>query len=261
MSDPYGQNPNQPGQDPYGQGGQPGQPGPGQPGPGQPGQPGHSPYAPPPSANPYGAPQGGGYGPPSGGYPGGYPGGAESGQPKTDGLSVAALVLSFLCCLAPVGLILGILGLSRTKGGQRKGRGLAIAAIIVGIVMTLASAGVATAVFIFADSIVTPANAKVGQCVDVEEDGGTVNLLKKDCTEKHDGEIVGVEKVTASNLEDIEQSMAGYCATAIDSDDLAKLSDYLTDIKAVIEDPKNVKKGDTLVCYVEPEEELSEPLL
>lgn len=213
-------------------------------------------------SNPYGQPNpyggggagGGNYGPPQGGGFGQVP-------PKTDGVSIAALLLSFLCFLAPIGVILGFVGLGRTKGGRRKGRGLAIAAIVVGILMSLISAAVALVVFVFADSLVTPESAEVGQCVDVSEKDGSVFLREKDCSEEHDGEIVGVTEITSDNLDDVEDSMAGYCATAIDPDDLAKLTDYVDDIEAITEDPKNVEVGDHLVCYVNSEDKLSEPIL
>lgn len=236
MSDPYGSNS---GSNPYGQ----------------------NPYGQqPPPPGPYG----GGYG--GGGYGGGPQGfgggGGFGGQPpKTDGVSIAALVLSFLCCLAPIGFILGIVGIRRTKGGQRKGRGLAIAAVVIGILVSIVTAIAGAAIFIFADSLVTPGNAKVGQCVNVDEDSGSVLLYKKECTEEHDAEIVGVAEVTDENREEIESSMAGYCATAIDPDDFAKLAEYLDEINALIEDPDDVSVGDTLVCYVEPSGKLSDPIL
>jgi len=181
--------------------------------------------------------------------------------PRTDGISIASLVTSFLCCLAPVGVVLGFVGLARTKGGQRKGRGFAIAGIVVGLLMSIVSAVAVVAIVMFADSMVTPGNAEVGQCVDVDEDGDAVFLRKKDCTEEHDAEIVGVEEVTDANLEDIERGTVAYCSTAIDADDLAKLTEHLEDINAVIEDPDDVSVGDHLVCYVEPDEGLTEPLL
>jgi len=181
--------------------------------------------------------------------------------PKTDGISIAALVTSLLCCLAPVGVVLGFVGLSRTKGGQRKGRGLAIAGIVIGLLMSIGSAVAVGALFLFADSVVTPAKAEVGQCVDIDEDDGTVLMRKKECTEEHDAEIVGVAKVTSDNLSEIEDGMASYCATAIDPDDLTKLAPYIQDINAVIEDPEKVEVGDHLVCYVEPDDELTKPLL
>lgn len=239
MSDPYGSNAgNNSGSNPYGQ----------------------NPYGQqPPAPTPYGGGYGGGYGGPQGF--GGDGGGFGGQPPKTDGVSIAALVLSFLCCLAPIGFILGIVGIRRTKGGKRKGRGLAIAAVVIGILVSIVTGIAAAAIFIFADSLVTPGNAKVGQCVNVDEDDGAILLYKKECTEEHDAEIVGVAEVTDENRDEIESSMAGYCATAIDPDDFAKLSEYLDEINALIEDPDDVSVGDTLVCYVEPSGKLSDPIL
>ncbi|GAA4104567.1 DUF4190 domain-containing protein [Nocardioides kongjuensis] len=236
MSDPYGQNPPQ---NPYGQN--------------QPPNPYGQP-APPPA--PYASGSGGGYG-----APGGFPGGSDPMPPKTDGVSIAALVTSLLCCLAPLGVILGIVGLSRTKGGQRKGRGLAVAGIVIGLLMSIGSAVAGAALFLFADSLVTPGEAEVGQCVDVDDSDGTILMREKKCTESHDAEIVGVAKVTSANLSEVEDSMAGYCAKAIDSDDLAKLTSYIQDINAVIEDPDKVSVGDHLVCYVQPDDKLTKPIL
>ena len=227
VSDPYGNSP----QNPYG---------------GQPNQ--------------YGAPQGGGYGPPTGGLPP-APGGYDAMPPKTDGLSIAALVTSLLCCLAPIGVILGIVGLGRTKNGQRKGRGLAVSAIVIGVLMSIGTAVAGAALFIFADSLVTPDNAEVGQCVDISKDDNSIVMRKKECTEKHDAEIVGVAKVTKENLSQIETGMAAYCLTAIDKDDIAKLGTGIGDVKAVIEDPKKVSVGDHLVCYYEPGKKLDKSVL
>ncbi|GAA3551914.1 DUF4190 domain-containing protein [Nocardioides daeguensis] len=238
MSDPYGQN--QP-QNPYGQN--------------QPPNPyGQAPVPPPPA--PYASGSGGGYG-----APGAFPGGSDPMPPKTDGISIAALVTSLLCCLAPLGVILGFVGLSRTKGGQRKGRGLAIAGIVIGLLMSIGTAVAGAALFVFADSVVAPGDAEVGQCVDIDEDNGTVLMREKKCTEEHDAEIVGIAKVTSDNLDAVENGMAAYCATAIDPDDLVKITPYAGDLNAVIEDPKDVSVGDHLVCYVEPDDELTKPIL
>jgi hypothetical protein len=48
--------------------------------------------------------------------------------------SIVGFVLSLLGCSAPLGFILGIVGIVRTSGGQRRGRGLAIAAIPISLV-------------------------------------------------------------------------------------------------------------------------------
>lgn len=121
--------------------------------------------------DPYGAPPGGYGAPPAYGAPPVYgappteghgalpPGvygapvsGVEPRQgPPTDVVSVVGLVLAFL--LAPVGLVLSIVGLVRTAGGRRKGRGIAIAGVIVSILMTvLATVAVVALVVLVRDA-------------------------------------------------------------------------------------------------------------
>jgi hypothetical protein len=213
---------------------------------------------PPPSGqNPYGQT-------PYGGTP--YPGGGEYGaQPvekKTDGVSIAAFVTGLVCC-APVGVILGIIGIARTKNGQRKGRWAAVTGIVLGVLGIVAWVGLAVGgVWIFENTI-RPDNAEVGQCVDIEDDGGEVSMLKKDCTEDHDGEIVGVEKVDSENREAIETGMADFCAEVVSAEDLTTIFERGDlELNAVIEDPDNVENGDTLVCYAQATEgKLDEKIL
>lgn len=60
------------------------------------------------------------------------PGDAGASQPPLSGLAVASLVLSSLVCLAPLGLVLGVVALVRMPRGSRRGKGLAIAGTAVG---------------------------------------------------------------------------------------------------------------------------------
>ncbi|MEU2065743.1 DUF4190 domain-containing protein [Streptomyces anulatus] len=53
-------------------------------------------------------------------------------QPPLSGLAVASLVLSLLVCLAPLGLVLGIVALVRIPGNGKRGKGLAVAGTAVG---------------------------------------------------------------------------------------------------------------------------------
>lgn len=217
---------------------------------------GNDPYGQQPP-NPY---DGGGAG---GSYPPPPPGGAFE-QPKTDGVSIAALVLSLICC-APVGLVLGILGVRRTKGGVRKGRGLAIAGVVLGLLGLLVWVGLgilSVAGVGFFKSIVQFDEAKVGQCVNIDTDDNNGVLLREaDCDKKHDGEIVGVAKVTSDNLDDIRSQMTSYCRTAITREDQRKLADYRDDVKAITENPDDVQVGDHLVCYIEPSDQLDHSIL
>lgn len=53
-------------------------------------------------------------------------------QPPLSGLAVASLVLSLLICLAPLGLVLGVVALVRIPGNGKRGKGLAVAGTAVG---------------------------------------------------------------------------------------------------------------------------------
>ncbi|PWN01566.1 hypothetical protein DJ010_18680 [Nocardioides silvaticus] len=224
---------------------------------------GNDPYGQQQPQNPYG---GGG-----GQYGGGQyaaPGGGQ--QPaKTDGVSIASLVTSLICC-APVGFILGIVGLKRTKGGQRKGRGLAITGLVLGLVGLLAWVGIgiaAVAGVAWFQSIVEVDEAEAGVCVDIDDDdSNSVLMYEKECTEDHDGEIVGVAEVTDENLEQIESEMTAYCVTTVLSEEeVTKITeaglDVFADLKALTEDPNDVEVGDHLVCYVESDDKLDEKIL
>ncbi|NYJ00581.1 hypothetical protein HNR19_001279 [Nocardioides thalensis] len=203
----------------------------------------------------YGAPGGGQYGAPGGGQ-------AFGSEPtKTDGLSIAAFVSSLVCC-SPVAIVLGFIGLSRTKNGQRKGRWAAVLGLVLGIIGLLAGAAVIVFVVILGNTLVTPGNAEVGQCVNIDEEDNTVTMTKKECTEEHDGEIVATTTVDDDNRADITEQMSLFCQTLIDEEDMATLNEHPDlEYNAVLEDPDNVENGDHLVCYVESEEKLTEPLL
>lgn len=246
MSDPYGQNP--PGQNPYGQPQQPAQP------------------------QPYGG--AGGYGPPPGG---GTPGGFGSQPPKTDGVSVASFVLSLLCCTGLIGLILGFVGLSRTKGGQRKGRGFAIAGVVLGIGSVLAGIGAAVFLVFFAQSVVTPDNAEAGQCVNVTTEDDSVFLRKKDCADEHDGEIVHVgeareiEDAATEIAVDMPESLSSITSDAEAQEAICShlvgdaASDFPDDLEWVLAfneaDRDDPDDDAPFLCYVESSSKLDEPLL
>jgi hypothetical protein len=105
--------------------------------------PGTQPYGTPPYGTPpYGTP---GYGTPPPGYQGyGYPYAA----PKTNGLAIAALVVSLvsLVMCPPVGLAAAIMGhIARKQVAERReeGAGMALAGIIVGWIGVALSAAIA----------------------------------------------------------------------------------------------------------------------
>lgn len=210
--------------------------------------------------NPYGGPPPEGQSPygdqsPYGGQP--YPAGGEYGAPgpdvKTDGVSIAAFVTGLLCCTGPIAVILGIVGIARTKNGQRKGRWAAVTGLVLGVLGIVVIIGlVVGGVWIFSNTV-RPDNAEVGQCVNVEaDDQEGLLMLKKDCSESHDAEIVGVQTVNSDNREDIQQQMNEYCIEVVSEADRETIDSHGgLELKAFIEDPDNVENGDHLVCYVE----------
>jgi hypothetical protein len=79
----------------------------------------------------------GGFAPPPPNLPPGYVMVAANTGLRTSGMAIAGFVLSFLGCLAILGLIFSIIGHNEIKqsNGQVKGEGLALAGIIISIVM------------------------------------------------------------------------------------------------------------------------------
>lgn len=71
--------------------------------------------------------------------------------PRWSAAAITGFVMSFLLVLAPLGVILGIVGIVRTWGGKRRGMGLSIAAIPIGlIVATITTIVIVMAVVMFA---------------------------------------------------------------------------------------------------------------
>jgi hypothetical protein len=217
---------------------------------------GNDPYGQQPPSNPYGAPA------PAGGFP---------APAKTDGVSIASFVLSLLCC-GPVGLVLGIVGLGRTKNGQRKGRWAAILGIVIGIVGMLAAGGITAVIVFFVNSQITPDNAEVGQCMDIREDGDSIYLTEKDCTEDHDGEIVFVDEfgvieetdpsLMPDDINDLTDAAISYavCSSLMDPADVEKVPADAT-WGLALTDPNDPADDDKFICYVEGKDTLDEPIL
>ena len=231
MSDPYG---SPSGSNPYGQ----------------------NPYGQqPPAPQPYGG--GGSYG---GGGPQGYGGGGGGfgGQPpKTDGVSIASFVLSLLCCTGLIGLILGFVGLSRTKNGQRKGRGFAIAGIVLGILSVLLAIG---GVVIVATGVLGERinDLKDGQCLtgnglDKSADEGVSGIHVVDCTDEHDAQVIATKTLSSEEADDFEygnqSQIVDYCTPMLDSGEAGLLLDPKYYVIALTQE-KTPSSGDKIVCVI-----------
>ncbi len=85
-----------------------------------------------------------------------FPDPGASGHHRPPAWSVAAItgfIFAFLLVLAPLGILLGIVGLFRTRGGQRKGRGLSIAAIPIGLAVSAFTGLVILSVWYFREGM------------------------------------------------------------------------------------------------------------
>lgn len=233
-----------------------------------------SPYTPPsnpygaPPPNPYGGPQFNpssfpayGNGPQYAGGPG-YPGAPA----KTDGMAIGALVASVIglctCIGAIVGIVLGFISLSRIKASGAGGRGMAIAGVVLGFAgIVLWIVGIVVLGVIGFHQIVTPSNARAGQCVNIDEsDVNAVTMTKRSCTKSHDGEIIATATITNDNLQAARQP--GFCRTLVDPGVLADLEQVPgLSREWVSEHPTDIRVGDHVVCYVRSSTKLTEDLL
>ncbi|MFK0226309.1 DUF4190 domain-containing protein [Streptomyces sp. NPDC090303] len=182
--------------------------------PSQPSQP-----TPPPSGGPQsgGGPGAGGWPAPgpytSPGMPYGPPGPAPYGQPphrSTNGFAVASLVAGLVCCVPPLGLVLGLVALPRIRKRDQNGKGLAIAGIALSVVSCLllvaglVSGGFRTAYESFKEGVDEASRSRSafalrpGQCFTDHSKGEeyATDVRVVDCAGPHDGEVSGTFKVT-----------------------------------------------------------------
>ncbi|MER5740297.1 DUF4190 domain-containing protein [Streptomyces sp. NPDC002262] len=165
------------------------------------------PYATP---GPYAAP--GPYtspGMPYAGVPGPY---GPYGRPATttNGLAIGSLVSGIVCCLPPLGLVLGIFALRQIKRRGQGGKGLAIAGTVLSSISTLLvllgliTGQIQDAVRGFNEGVREAASSRMpmelrtGECFldDAGQGEYTLGVRVVDCAEPHDGEITGRFEVT-----------------------------------------------------------------
>lgn len=177
------------------------------------------------------------------------------------GLAIAALVLSFTCVLSWLGVVLGIVGIFRTGRGRAKGRWMAVTAIVVGLLLTALLVAIASFGVWIGKQFVTPENAEVGECADIERDGRNVGLLRTDCSGEHDAQIFAVHELTTREVAAIDSRRMGTLDVCIveASENVGGngRSRTLTvdgvdvRIDGVLEDPDNPSVGDVAVCFIE----------
>lgn len=192
---------------------------------------------------PYGAPPP--YGEPDSPY-------APAGGRPTDAVSITGFVLSLLCCTSVVGMILGIVGLSRTKNGIRGGRWAAVSAIAIGAAGTLVFVGLVGFFTWFGTSTVFLSSAEPGQCVEVDElSGSDATLFKKDCDEPHEAEVVVAGEFSRADADRFEPGLPeAVCEELLPAAYAEAYASGDYDLGLVFETDEP-EPGEDFICYLE----------
>lgn len=110
----------------------------------------------------------------------------------------------------------------------------------------------------------TPDTAEAGQCVDIDDDAGQIDITVAACGRDHDAQIVHVTDVTEAIGADADlDDAAALCPSFMAPDDVAALEAYDGDLTwgLLIDEPDNLDGYDRLVCYVQdPDGQLDEQL-
>ncbi|MFB6837475.1 DUF4190 domain-containing protein [Streptomyces sp. NPDC056361] len=146
----------------------------------------------------------------------GIPGAVPYGQPRrtTNGLAIGSLVSGIVCCLPPLGLVLGLAALPRIRKRDQAGKGLAIAGIVLSalscllLVVGLVTGGFGTAWDGFKEGFKegmdeaarskSPTSLRIGECFEDEDKlkEFATDVQVVDCALPHDGEATGRFKIT-----------------------------------------------------------------
>ncbi|MFF4184804.1 DUF4190 domain-containing protein [Streptomyces sp. NPDC001691] len=152
-----------------------------------------------------------------GGHPGPYPGQPVNGgpwypyppapqRPPVSGLAIGSLVTGIVCCVPPLGLLLGALALGQIKKKGQRGKGMAVTGVVLSTISTLllivsiATGGLADGWQSFKDgwnsstSTRNTLDLRKGDCFDVpggklEREVASVRIVP--CAGRHDGEVSG----------------------------------------------------------------------
>ncbi|MFE0699513.1 DUF4190 domain-containing protein [Streptomyces sp. NPDC058872] len=167
--------------------------------------------------------------PPGGPQPGGWPApgpytspgmpqaagpyGSPYGMPPrrtTNGLAIGSLVSGVVCCLPPLGLVLGLVALPQIKKKGQAGKGLAIAGIVLSalscllLVIGLVTGGIGSVWGDFKAGVDEASRSRsafdlrTGQCFKASGklEKEATRLTVVDCARPHDGEVTGDFEVT-----------------------------------------------------------------
>jgi hypothetical protein len=215
------------------------------------GQPTPPPYGEPAPAPAYGQPAP----PPAYGQPamaaGGFPGAAVEPEPSK-AMAITALILSLLCCF-PIGLILAIVVLVRSRDGRNHGKGLAIGAVVASIVSVVAlSAGVYGLTQVDWDDLLPVEQLKTGECLNAsnltdDSEDFVEDIEEVDCASPHDAEVLATKELTKDDAESYDPASSTLCSDLITEGGLADKVGPDMGYFGLTTDAEP-KAGDKLVC-------------
>lgn len=169
--------------------------------------------------------------------------------PSVNGLAIASLVLGIVCCIPPLGLILGLIALSQISRRGQRGKGMAIAGSILSGISTallavaFATGGISDAWNGFRDGMDEASRSRStldlrkGDCFTVpgELERETASVRVVDCAKEHEGEVTGsfkldrfdswpgeaaVEPVAESRCEEINNAYVSDASAVPDNVDM-----------------------------------------
>ena len=220
--------------------------------PAQPTQPTPPPYG-EPAAPAYGQPAQAPYGQPAMAA-GSYPASGVEPEPSK-AMAITALILSLLCCF-PIGLILAIVVLVRSRDGRNHGKGLAIGAVVASIVSVVAlSAGVYGLTQVDWDDLLPVEQLKTGECLNAsnltdDSEDFVEDIEEVSCDSPHDAEVLVTKELTQDDAEGYDPATSTLCTDLITAGGLeGKVAPANPDIGyfgLTTESAPNA--GDKLVC-------------
>jgi hypothetical protein len=220
------------------------------------GQPTPPPYG-EPAPPAYGQPAPPAYGQPAPAYgqpgmpPGAFPGAAVE-PPPSKAMAITALIASLICC-TPLGFILAIVVLVRSKDGKNHGKGLAIAALVISVVFSIGiAAGSYALTQVDWDELLPVEQLKTGECLNAsnltdDSEDFVEDIEEVSCNSPHDAEVLVTKDLTNADAKDYDPASSTLCTDLITEGGLAdKIGPDMGYFGLTTDEKPNA--GDKLVC-------------
>lgn len=177
-------------------------------------------------------------------------------RPAYDARAVASLLLLGTLALAPVSVVLGLVGLRGTRRGARRGRWCAVLGVVGGVVLTgLLAAGAVVRPWVEPPVVDPLDEVRSGDCVDVDraEAGLRVEVDERPCDAEHDAEVVHRGTFDSYLVRRFDDVWAHQFCTTFAAEHLASafLSGRYTLSVILIGDPTGPAEGQEFLCLTQ----------